>query len=114
MDNKLDTSVVAFVGNMQHDFGNEILLNWFIGCCIMLKMRAFLEPELDHGYTTGIFTPFFARCLVLAASTAVISNFRSRRPYCRAEILEIWFKNFATEKHFDIAVFFCFFVFTRK
>ena len=106
MSNMLDKHVAAYQGNNLYDFDNEILLTWYpqrvlhhAGTSLSL-----LEFGLGHGYATDIFSRRFLRHVVLEGSPAVIRNFRANHPDCKAEIVETYFENFATEEHFDVIV----------
>jgi trans-aconitate methyltransferase len=106
MSNLLDKHVAAYQGDNLYDFDNEILLTWYPQRVLHHAgaARSLLELGLGHGYTTDIFSRRFERHVVLEGSPAVIANFRDKHPDCRAEIVETWFENFATEERFDLIV----------
>lgn len=106
MKNKLDVHVAAYQGGNLYDFDNEILLTWYPQRVLhhARAARSLLELGLGHGYTSVIFSPRFERHVVLEGSPAVIRNFRDKHPDCRAEIVETWFENFATDERFDVIV----------
>ncbi len=106
MNNMLDQHVEAYKGDKLYDFDNEILLTWYPQRVLHHAGAAcsLLELGLGHGYTTDIFSRRFERHVVLEGSPAVINNFRDKYPDCRAEIVETWFENFATDKRFDLIV----------
>lgn len=106
MDNTLDKHVAAYQGDNLYDFDNEILLTWYPQRVLHHAgaARSLLELGLGHGYTTDIFSRRFARHVVLEGSPAVICNFRDKHPDCRAEIVDTWFENFATDERFDVIV----------
>jgi len=106
MANTLDNYVAAYQGDNLYDFDNEILLTWYPQRVLHHAgaARSLLELGLGHGYTADIFSRRFSRHVVLEGSPAVISNFRGRRPDCRAEIVETWFESFVTDEHFDVIV----------
>ncbi len=106
MGSSLDNHVAAYQGDNLYDFDNEILLKWYPQRILHHAGVAgsLLELGLGHGYTTDIFSRHFARHVVLEGSHAVIRNFRDKHPDCRAEIVDIWFEDFATEERFDVIV----------
>jgi trans-aconitate methyltransferase len=106
MSNALDNHVAAYQGDNLYDFDNEILLTWYPQRVVHHagSARSLLELGLGHGYATDIFSHRFARHVVLEGSPAVIGNFRDKHPDCRAEIVETWFENFATDERFDLIV----------
>ena len=106
MNNALDQHVAAYQGDNLYDFDNEILLTWYPQRLLHHAGAAssLLELGLGHGYTTDIFSRRFKRHVVLEGSPAVIGNFQDKHPGCRAEIVETWFENFATEERFDVIV----------
>lgn len=106
MENPLNHHARAYEGELQYDFDNEILLNWYpqriinhaSGCASLLELG------LGHGYSTTIFSKSYRRHLVLDGSQAVIQNFKSKYPNCEAEIVETYFETFDTEEKFDLIV----------
>jgi SAM-dependent methyltransferase len=106
MENKLDDHVAAYQGANLYDFDNEILLTWYPQRIVMNSQGAtsVLELGLGHGFTTNIFSEKYARHVVLEGSPAVIGNFRSKYPDCKAEIVETWFEVFDTDERFDVIV----------
>lgn len=106
MSNTLDTHAVAYQGDNLYDFDNEILLNWYPQRVMQLagSTASLLELGLGHGYTTKIFANHFERHMVLEGSPAVIRNFKEKHPECRAQIAQMYFEEFCTEKRFDVIV----------
>lgn len=106
MTNKLDVHVAAYQGDNLYDFDNEILLTWYPQRVLHHAGAAgsLLELGLGHGHTIDIFSPHFARHVVLEGSPAVIQNFHEKHPECRVEIVETWFENFTTDERFDVIV----------
>lgn len=106
MQNSLDDHAKAYQGDIQYDFDNEILLNWYPQRIIDLAKDAssVLELGLGHGFTANIFSQYFKRHLVVDGSKAVIANFKMRYPDCKAEIIESYFETFNTEEKFDLVV----------
>ncbi len=102
----MDDHVGAYQGNNIYDFDNEILLNWYPKRILRVAKGkgSLLELGVGHGYSTNVFSEFFQRHLVLDGSSAVIENFKSKFPSCKAEILETYFENFETEERFDLIV----------
>ena len=106
MENGLDNHAKAYQGDIQYDFDNEILLNWYPQRIIENAGGAgsLLELGLGHGYTANIFSQHFKRHLVVDGSKAVIANFRTKYPDCKATIIESYFETFNTEEKFDLVV----------
>jgi 2-polyprenyl-3-methyl-5-hydroxy-6-metoxy-1,4-benzoquinol methylase len=106
MDNKLDNYASAYQGEIQYDFDNEILLNWYPRRVLdrVKGTRSLLELGLGHGYTTNIFSKHFDKHIVLDGSKAVIDNFKKKYPDCPVEIIEIYFEEFNTDEKFDLIV----------
>jgi len=102
----LDKHVKAYEGQNQYDFDNDILLNWYPQRIIKFTKNAqsILELGIGHGFTTKIFSEHFKRHVVLEGSLAVIDNFKKRFPDCRAQIIETYFENFATDENFDAII----------
>ena len=106
MKNSLDQHVRAYEGELQYDFDNEILLNWYPQRIVnhTQECKSLLELGLGHGYSTTIFSKHYPRHVVLDGSNAVIQNFKSKYPECKAEIVETYFEKFETEERFDLIV----------
>jgi 2-polyprenyl-3-methyl-5-hydroxy-6-metoxy-1,4-benzoquinol methylase len=106
MDNLLDNYLKAYEGDLQYDFDNEILLNWYPQRILKhtQNCKALLELGLGHGYTTSIFSKQFNRHVVLDGSAAIIKNFQTKYPDCKAEIVETYFEEFETNEKFDLIV----------
>jgi 2-polyprenyl-3-methyl-5-hydroxy-6-metoxy-1,4-benzoquinol methylase len=106
MKNKLDDYVKAYQGQLQYDFDNEILLNWYPQRIINLtdKSNSLLELGLGHGYTTNIFSNTFKSHTVLDGSKAVIENFKLKYPECKVEIVETYFETYTSSRKFDLIV----------
>ena len=106
MKNTLDNHVKAYEGDLQYDFDNEILLNWYPQRIINHSKNAnsLLELGLGHGYTTTIFSKNYNKHIVLDGSNAVIQNFKLKYPACKAEIIETYFETFETKETFDLIV----------
>ncbi len=104
--NNLDKYVGAYEGNIQYDFDNEILLNWYPRRILEFSNRtdSLLELGLGHGYSTDIFSKFFRRHVVLEGSRAVIRNFQNKYPDCASEIIETFFEEFSREGKYDVIV----------
>lgn len=102
----LDNHLKAYEGDLQYDFDNEILLNWYPQRIINYTKNAqsLLELGLGHGYTTNIFSKQFNRHVVLDGSKAVIKNFQSKYPDCKTEIVETYFETFESNEKFDLIV----------
>lgn len=106
MKNNLDDHVRAYEGELQYDFDNEILLNWYPKRIIHFtkKSESVLELGLGHGYTTSIFSNYFEKHTVLEGSHAIIANFKKRYPDCKSKIVETYFENFTSAEKFDVIV----------
>ncbi|HEV7780586.1 MAG TPA: class I SAM-dependent methyltransferase [Chitinophagaceae bacterium] len=106
MENKLDEHARAYQGEIQYDFDNDILLNWYPQRILdqVKGAGSLLELGLGHGFTTTIFSKHFSRHVVLDGSGAVIANFKARYPGCAADIVETYFEEFKSEDRFDLVV----------
>ncbi|MBS1752138.1 MAG: class I SAM-dependent methyltransferase [Bacteroidetes bacterium] len=106
MKNKLDTYVKAYEGDIQYDFDNEILLNWYPKRILndTIGAKSLLELGLGHGYSTNIFSKQFSKHIVLEGSPAVIVNFRKKYPSCECQIVETYFESFTSNEKFDVIV----------
>jgi SAM-dependent methyltransferase len=106
MKNSLDVHVRAYEGDLQYDFDNEILLNWYPERILGFTKdsKSLLELGLGHGYTTNIFSKFFSKHIVLEGSNAVIENFRKKYPDCQCDIINTYFENFFHDEKFDVIV----------
>jgi 2-polyprenyl-3-methyl-5-hydroxy-6-metoxy-1,4-benzoquinol methylase len=106
MKNSLDLHVRAYEGDLQYDFDNEILLNWYPKRILDFAKGAesLLELGLGHGYTTSIFSKHFNKHVVLEGSEEVIKNFRKKYPDCRVEIVKTYFEDFSHDEKFDVIV----------
>jgi len=106
IDNPLDDFVKAYQGDIQYDFDNEILLNWYPKRILAQTptTNSVLELGLGHGHTTNIFSAYYQDYTVLDGSKAVIENFKKKHPDCNAKIIETYFESFQTETKFDIIV----------
>ena len=106
MTNSLDKHVRAYEGELQYDFDNEIILNWYPQRILKHTQECYslLELGLGHGYSTTIFSKQYQRHVVLDGSSAVIQNFITKYPDCKAEIVETYFEKFDTEEKFDLIV----------
>ncbi|WP_309640374.1 class I SAM-dependent methyltransferase [Flavobacterium sp.] len=106
MKNALDQHVRAYEGELQYDFDNEILLNWYPKRILKhtQNCKSLLELGLGHGYTTTIFSKQFSKHVVLDGSNAIIKNFQSKYPDCKAEIVETYFEKFESNEKFDLIV----------
>ena len=104
--NSLDVHVRAYEGDLQYDFDNEILLNWYPKRILEFAKGAnsLLELGLGHGYTTDIFSKHFTKHIVLEGSKAVIENFNKKYPDCHCEIVNTLFENYSNDEKFDIIV----------
>ena len=106
MEENLDVHLKAYEGEIQYDFDNEILLNWYPKRILGHSKNAssLLELGLGHGYTTNIFSHHFTKHVVLDGSGAIIENFKKKYPNCKAEIVETYFETFDTDEKFDLIV----------
>ncbi len=106
MNSNLDNHVRAYEGDLQYDFDNEILLNWYPQRIINFTKGAssILELGLGHGYTTNIFSGHFEHHLVLEGSIAVIENFKKKYPDCSSKIKRTYFEEFDSEEKYDVIV----------
>ena len=106
MKNQLDNYVKAYEGDLQYDFDNEILLNWYPQRIIKHSQKAnsLLELGLGHGYTTNLFSKEFKKHIVLDGSKSVIKNFNLKYPKCKATIIETYFEEFKSKETFDLIV----------
>jgi trans-aconitate methyltransferase len=106
MKNFLDNHVRAYEGDLQYDFDNEILLNWYPQRILnqFTNSQSLLELGIGHGYSTTIFTKQFTKHVVLDGSKAVIENFKKKYPDCKAKIVETYFEEFETTEKFDLIV----------
>jgi 2-polyprenyl-3-methyl-5-hydroxy-6-metoxy-1,4-benzoquinol methylase len=106
MKNSLDKFVSAYEGEIQYDFDNKILLNWYPKRILNFAQGAesILELGLGHGYTTNIFSKYFKKHIVLDGSHAVIENFNKKFPDCKAQIVQSYFEEFNTTEKFDVIV----------
>lgn len=106
MKNNLDFYVRAYEGDLQYDFDNEILLNWYPKRILNFTKgsKSLLELGLGHGYTTNIFSDIFDRHVVVEGSLAVIQNFKKKYPICNCEIRNILFEEFSGDEKFDVIV----------
>ena len=106
MENKLDEHAKAYQGEIQYDFDNEILLNWYPQRILKYTKEAssILELGLGHGFTTNIFSKHFNKHVVLDGSKAVITNFKEKYPDCSVDIVETYFENFKSDEKFDLIV----------
>lgn len=102
----LDEHVKAYKGNSLYDFDNSILLNWYPRRILELTpgRESLLELGLGHGISTPLFSKEFSRHVVIEGSPAVIKHFHKINPACSAEILEVLFENFTSERMFDSIV----------
>ena len=102
----LDSFVRAYEGDLQYDFDNKILLNWYPKRILDFTKgsKSLLELGLGHGYTTSIFSDYFEEHIVLEGSKAVIENFKKKFPNCNAEIINTFFENFVHKEKFDVIV----------
>jgi SAM-dependent methyltransferase len=98
--------VIAYDGQNEYDFDNNIMLNWYPQRIIELTKNAksILELGVGHGFTAMIFSQHFDRHVVLEGSPAVIENFRRRFSTCCAHIVETYFENFVSDEKFDVVV----------
>ena len=106
MSNILDSHVTAYQGNLQYDFDNQILLNWYPKRIIEYSdnSKSLLELGLGHGYTTTIFSKHFSKHIVLDGSKAIIENFKKTYKDCNATIIETYFENYQTTEKYDLIV----------
>jgi SAM-dependent methyltransferase len=106
MKNNLDSHVRAYEGDLQYDFDNEILLNWYPARVLNFTkgLKSLLELGLGHGYTTNIFSRHFSKHVVLEGSEAVITNFKKKYPDCKPEIVNTFFEEFSNNERFDVIV----------
>jgi len=106
MKNSLDNHVRAYEGELQYDFDNEILLNWYPQRILNITKdaKSLLELGVGHGYTTTIFSKHFNNHVVLDGSKAIIENFKQKYPDCKVRIIETYFENFETNDKFDLIV----------
>ena len=104
--NNLDKYLGAYEGNIQYDFDNEILLNWYPKRILEFSKRTdtLLELGLGHGYSTDIFSKFFRQHVILEGSPAIIRNFKIKYPDCTSEIIETFFEEFSGQRKFDVIV----------
>jgi len=106
LKNLLDQHIRAYEGDLQYDFDNKIMLNWYPKRVLNYSNGAnsLLELGLGHGYTTNIFSKYFTRHIVVEGSSAVIENFHNKYPECRCEIINAYFENFDLDEKFDVIV----------
>ena len=106
MKNALDDHIRAYEGELQYDFDNNILLNWYPKRILdyMRGKNSLLELGLGHGYTTNIFSGHFNKHIVLEGSDAVIQNFKKKYPACPVKIIKTYFEEFNTDERFDVIV----------
>ena len=106
MKNDLDQFVKAYEGDIQYDFDNLILLNWYPKRILNFveSSNSLLELGLGHGYSTNLFANYFRSHIVLDGSKAVIENFTQKYPNCKAKIIETYFEEFDTDERFDVIV----------
>ncbi len=104
--NILDNHVRAYEGELQYDFDNEILLNWYPERILKFTegAKSILELGLGHGYTTNIFAQHFHNHIVLEGSGAVIENFKKKYPKCPVKIIETYFEEFSSTEKFDVII----------
>ena len=102
----LDNHVRAYEGDLQYDFDNEILLNWYPQRILEYTKgkTSLLELGLGHGFTTSIFSKHFAKHIVLEGSDAVINNFHKKYEGCPAKIVKTYFEEYSSSEKFDVIV----------
>jgi SAM-dependent methyltransferase len=106
MKGDLDKHLIAYEGQSQYDFDNDIMLKWYPQRIIELTKgsNSILELGLGHGLTADIFSQHFKRHVVLEGSSAIIDNFNNKFPDCRAQIIETYFEDFVSDEKFDVIV----------
>lgn len=101
----LDSFKNAYGQSFAYDFDNRLILNWYPQRILQRAQEgALLELGLGHGFTTALFSERFSRHVVLDGSLAVITQFKSGYPDCRADVVETYFEDFTTEERFDVIV----------
>jgi 2-polyprenyl-3-methyl-5-hydroxy-6-metoxy-1,4-benzoquinol methylase len=105
MAENLDRFVDAYSTSFAYELDNRLMLHWYPERVMArARGRSLLELGLGHGYSTVRFADRFDRHVVVDGSEAVIDQFRSRYPDCRAEIVCAYFEEFITDERFDAIV----------
>lgn len=101
----LDSFKSAYDSSFAYDFDNRLILNWYPQR-ILKRARegSLLELGIGHGYTTMRFFQRFSRHVVLDGSLAVIEQFQSGFPDCRADVVHTYFEDFVSAERFDVIV----------
>ncbi|MEO8361172.1 MAG: class I SAM-dependent methyltransferase [Vicinamibacteria bacterium] len=107
MKESLDAFVGAYVdGGTAYSFDNDIMLNWYprrINALCPPEARL-LELGVGHAITTPLFANHFSRHVVIDGSLAVIQQFQTRLPACKAHAVHSYFETFETDERFDVVV----------
>lgn len=101
----LDCFKNAYGSSFAYDFDNRLILNWYPRRILdYVRGGSLLELGLGHGYTAALFSERFSRHVVLDGSLAVIEQFQTKFPECRAEVVHTYFEEFSTTERFDVIV----------
>lgn len=105
MTNKLDGFVDAYQSEFAYALDNRLILNWYPERITKFANgNSLLELGIGHGFSTNRFSNYFKRHLVIDGSSALIKQFKTSFPDCKAEIIETYFESFETKERFDTIV----------
>ena len=104
--NGLDKSLSAYQGDNLYYFDEEIILNWYAKRIIDKFPNAIsvLDLGLGHGITANSFSKYFTDYTILEGSQEIINKYRKDYPENTANIVDIFFENFDTDKRYDLII----------
>ncbi len=106
MTNELDRYTSSYEASFAYEFDNNIMLKWYPDRIMQATKpsQSLLELGIGHGYSSQIFSEFFASHDVIDGSPAVIDRFRAAFPDCKAVVHESYFEEFLSDKQYDLIV----------
>jgi 2-polyprenyl-3-methyl-5-hydroxy-6-metoxy-1,4-benzoquinol methylase len=106
-ENELDKSLSAYYDvDRVYSFDNKIILNWYPKRIIDKFTNAIsvLDLGLGHGTTANILFKHFSDYTVLEGSQEIINKFKTKFPENTANIVNTFFENFNSDKHYDLII----------
>jgi len=102
----LDKSLPAYSADKLYYFDEEIILNWYAKRIVdkFSNNISVLDLGLGHGITANFFSKHFVDYTILEGSQEIINKYREEFPENTANIINTFFENFDTDKHYDLII----------
>lgn len=102
----IEKSSSYYSSNIEYDFDNKIILNWYTKRIIekIKPCSKILELGIGHGYSTSLISSKFSDHTSIEGSKKVIKNFLSKFSHHPKEIIECYFEDFESSEKYDVVI----------